>query len=108
MPTPSTLTGLPVAEDVRVLASDLYLAAYLLGKGTRLHSIRFDEASRATLVLVGPDALHHRKAYAAGNVCVSLPAFRSTLNTLRDLVHGLQQRHSPRNQTFPAPRLSIP
>lgn len=104
MPSNKSLMDLPTAQDVQVLVSDLYLAAYLLSQGSALHSVSFDEAARATLIVKGPDALHHRKAFASGNVCVSLPAFRETLNALRDLIQHLKQRHhNPRNQTFHAP-----
>ncbi len=100
-----TLGDLPTAERVRVLCSDLYLAAFLITKGSRLHSLRFDDRSRATLVVTGSQALQHRQAFASGDVCLYLPHFRQSLNTLRDLLHELQTTYRPRNQIFLAPRL---
>lgn len=104
-----TLTPLPRSEDVKVLVSDLYLGAYLLGKGATLWELRFDAEGRAALVFKGPNVLFHRKAYSAGEVCVSIPALKADYNFLRDTLHEYQRRHGdPKGKTYAYTRSDDP
>ncbi|MEO8686401.1 MAG: hypothetical protein ABI414_16360 [Devosia sp.] len=106
---PPTLTHLPRSEDVKVLVSDLYLGAYLLGKGATLWELRFDPEGRASLVFKGPDVLFHRKAYSAGEVCVSIPKLKAAYNFLRDTLHDTQRRHgNPKGLTYAYTRSDDP
>jgi len=108
-PMPPTLTGLPRTEDVKVLVSDLYLGAYLLGKGAHLWEFRFDQEGRAALVFKGPNVLFHRKAYSTGEVCVSIPALKAAYNLLRDTLHDIQRRHgNPKGKTYAYTRSDDP
>lgn len=104
-----TLTHLPRSEDVKVLVSDLYLGAYLLGKGAALWELRFDPEGRAALVFKGPNVLFHRKAYSAGEVCVSIPALKAAYNFLRDILHQYQRRYgNPKGTTYAYTRSDPP
>lgn len=105
----ATLTPLPRSEDVKVLVSDLYLGAYLLGKGAVLWELRFDQEGRAALVFKGPNVLFHRKAYGAGEVCVFIPALKSAYNFLRDTLHEYQCRYgNPKGKTYAHTRSDHP
>lgn len=108
--TPSaSLYSLPAAGDLRVLVSDLYLGAYLLNKGARLLELRFDHHGRATLVFKGPDVLFHRKAYAAGEVCVRIPELKSAYHFLRDTIALYQRQHNhPKEKTYAYTRSEDP
>ena len=98
---PPTLSPLPHSEDVKVLVSDLYLGAYLLNKGASLWELRFDDEGRAALAFKGPDVLFHRKAYSAGEVCVSIPALKTAYHFLRDTLHDFKRRHGdPKGKTY--------
>lgn len=106
---PTTLTGLPRSEDVKVLVNDLYLGAYLLSKGADLWELRFDQDGRATLVIKGRDVLFHRKAYSTGEVCVYIPDLKSAYNFLRDTLHDFQRRHgNPKGKTYAYTRSEDP
>lgn len=106
---PHTLTGYPRSEDVKVLVSDLYLGAYLLSKKAFLWELRFDDDGRASLVFKGPNVLFHRKAYGAGEVCVSIPELKVAYNFLRDTVHEHQRRYgNPKGQTYAYTRSDHP
>ena len=105
----STLTHLPRSEDVKVLVSDLYLGAYLLGKGASLWEFRFDAEGRAALVFKGQNVLFHRKAYSAGEVCVSIPSLKADYNFLRDTLHDYQRRYgNPKGKTYAYTRSDPP
>lgn len=103
-PSPSS-THNPASEDVRLWVSDLYLAAFLLSKGVEPLFVRFEgEGVHASLAFKGPAALLYRKAYAAGEVLVSLPALRQKLNRLRDLLHHLAAQHPEPFRLIPLAR----
>jgi hypothetical protein len=94
---------------MKVLVSDLYLGAYLLSKGAHLWELRFDEEGRASLVFKGPNVLFHRKAYSAGEVCISIPALKSAYNFLRDTLHQYQRRHGdPKGKIYAYTRSDDP
>lgn len=106
---PPTLTGLPRSEDVKVLVSDLYLGAFLMNKGASLWELRFDEEGRAALAFKGPNVLFHRKAYSAGEVCVSIPSLKAAYNFLRDTLHEYQRRYgNPKGKTYAYTRSDDP
>jgi len=106
---PTTLTGFTRSEDVKVLVNDLYLGAYLLSKGAALWELRFDQEGRTALAFKGPNVLFHRKAYSAGEVCISIPALKSAYNLLRDILHDYQRRHgNPKGKTYAYTRSDDP
>jgi hypothetical protein len=83
----------PTAEQT-VQVNDLYLAAYLFGKGAELTELRFNPIGRAALVFEGENILVHRKAFSSEEVSINIPSLRANYHFLRETIKHYQKTHN--------------